>query len=122
MLEELLLAVTASLIFSCIVWFGVRLQGQWVLFWLVYLVTLSTGIGVLPTTRSHVSLHTKFLARSNFPQRIFCAPPFGAAFGSLLYEVGLCAAVLAYTVAACAPNMDVANAVSAACQGWLTCS
>lgn len=46
MLEELLLAVVASLIFSCIVFYGVRLQGEWVLFWLVYLVTLATGIGV----------------------------------------------------------------------------
>ncbi|CAL8464553.1 g4088 [Coccomyxa elongata] len=62
MLEELILAFVASLIFSCIVFYGVRLQGEWVLFWLVYLVTLSCGI------------------------------------------------VLAYTVAACAPNMDVANA------------
>lgn len=45
MLEELTLAFLASLIFSCIVFYGVRLQGEWVLFWLVYLVTLSCGIG-----------------------------------------------------------------------------
>lgn len=45
MLEELMLAFLASLVFSCIVFYGVKLQGAWVLFWLVYLVTLSCGIG-----------------------------------------------------------------------------
>ncbi|CAK0787534.1 hypothetical protein CVIRNUC_010754 [Coccomyxa viridis] len=62
MLEELLLAIIISVVAACIVFYGVQLKGQWVAFWLTYLVTLANGI------------------------------------------------VLAYTVAAISPNMDVANA------------
>lgn len=43
--EELFIALIASLIFSVVVWFPIQLQGEWVLFWLVYLCTLSNGIG-----------------------------------------------------------------------------
>ncbi len=45
MLDELIIAVFASIVFACVVFYGVRLQGEWVLFWLVYLTTLSVGIG-----------------------------------------------------------------------------
>lgn len=45
MLDELTIAVAASLAFSCIVFYGVRFQGSLVLFWLVYLTTLAIGIG-----------------------------------------------------------------------------
>ena len=48
MLDELLIAVLASIIFACVVFYGVRLQGEWVLFWLVYLTTLSVGISARP--------------------------------------------------------------------------
>lgn len=61
-IEELGLALLCSIIFSNIVWWALQLQGSFALFWLIYFLTLSTGI------------------------------------------------VLAYTVAALSPNMDVANA------------
>ena len=46
MLEELVLATVVSLISSLVVFYVLRLQGQWVLFFLAFLVTLSNGIGV----------------------------------------------------------------------------
>ena len=45
MLDELVLAFFASIVFSCIVFFPLQLQGAWVVFWLVYFCTLSIGIG-----------------------------------------------------------------------------
>jgi ATP-binding cassette, subfamily G (WHITE), member 2 len=44
MAEELFIAVILSAIFANVVYWGVGLQGSLALFWLVYLVTLSTGI------------------------------------------------------------------------------
>ncbi|EFN50715.1 hypothetical protein CHLNCDRAFT_142571 [Chlorella variabilis] len=62
MIEEFSLAFINSIVFANIVFWALQLQGSFVLFWLVYLATLATGI------------------------------------------------VLAYTIAALSPNMDVANA------------
>ena len=45
MLEELVLATVGSLITSLAVFYVLRLQGVWILFYLAYLVTLSIGIG-----------------------------------------------------------------------------
>ncbi len=45
LLDELMLNMLGSVVFSIIVFYGVRLQGAWVVFWLVYLLTLSVGIG-----------------------------------------------------------------------------
>ncbi|KXZ55881.1 hypothetical protein GPECTOR_2g1432 [Gonium pectorale] len=42
--EELLLALLVTLAFSAVVFFRLQLQGQWVVFWLVYFVDLSVGI------------------------------------------------------------------------------
>lgn len=47
MLEELILATGVSLITSLVVFYVLSLQGQWVLFFLAFLVTLSNGIGAL---------------------------------------------------------------------------
>ncbi|GAX75653.1 hypothetical protein CEUSTIGMA_g3097.t1 [Chlamydomonas eustigma] len=44
MFEELLLAGLASLGMTAFVFYGVKLQGQWVCFWFIYYVTLSNGI------------------------------------------------------------------------------
>ncbi|KAJ9505479.1 hypothetical protein QJQ45_025438, partial [Haematococcus lacustris] len=44
MCEELLLAAVTTAPVSAWVFAGIRLQGLWVLFWLVYLATLSNGI------------------------------------------------------------------------------
>ena len=45
MLEELIVAILISVVVACIVFYGVQLKGQWVTFWLTYLVTLSCGVG-----------------------------------------------------------------------------
>ena len=45
MVDELLLAFFATLVISCVVFFPLKLQGTWVLFWLTYYCTLSIGIG-----------------------------------------------------------------------------
>ena len=45
MVDELMIAFVASLIFSCVVFFPLKLSGLWVLFWLTYYCTLSIGIG-----------------------------------------------------------------------------
>jgi hypothetical protein len=44
MLEELGVALVVSLVFSNVVFWPIKLQGSWVVFWLVYFTTLSTGI------------------------------------------------------------------------------
>jgi len=44
MFEELFLACLASLGMTAFVFYGIRLQGQWVCFWLIYYTTLSIGI------------------------------------------------------------------------------
>lgn len=46
MIEELGIALMTSLIFSNVVFWPIRLQGQWVLFWLIYFATLACGIVV----------------------------------------------------------------------------
>lgn len=48
MLEELIVAILISVVIACIVFYGVQLKGQWVAFWLVYLVTLACGVGESP--------------------------------------------------------------------------
>ena len=45
MLEELIVAILISVVVACIVFYGVQLKGQWVTFWLTYLVTLACGVG-----------------------------------------------------------------------------
>ena len=52
MLDELIVAVVVSFILSCILFYGVRFPGDLVVFWLVYLVTLSVGIGAPPPAMS----------------------------------------------------------------------
>ncbi|KAK9867775.1 hypothetical protein WJX84_007302 [Apatococcus fuscideae] len=44
LLEELTVALIGSLIFSCVVFFPSKFQGDWVLFWLAYWCTMSIGI------------------------------------------------------------------------------
>lgn len=46
MIEELGVALVSSLIFSNVVFWPIKFQGQWVLFWLVYYATLGCGIVV----------------------------------------------------------------------------
>lgn len=46
MVDELLLALVFSGIFGAMVWFPVRLQGSFGLFWLIYFLTLANGIVV----------------------------------------------------------------------------
>jgi len=48
MIDELVIAFLASLIFSCVVFFPLKLSGLWVLFWMTYYCTLSIGIGEIP--------------------------------------------------------------------------
>lgn len=42
---ELLLAAVGTLVFSCVVYFPLKLGGLWVTWWLCYFCTLSIGIG-----------------------------------------------------------------------------
>ncbi|KAG2427597.1 hypothetical protein HXX76_012251 [Chlamydomonas incerta] len=44
LVEELVLSVIITLIFSSYVFYGVQLRGDWVVFWLVYFIDLSVGI------------------------------------------------------------------------------
>ena len=48
---ELLLAAVGTLVFSCVVYFPLKLGGLWVTWWLCYFCTLSIGIGALPAMR-----------------------------------------------------------------------
>lgn len=52
MIEELALAALLSAIFSSYVFFGVKYQGSFGLYWIVYFITLSNGIGELPDDRA----------------------------------------------------------------------
>jgi hypothetical protein len=44
LLDEILIAVVASLLFSLVVFYLVDLQGEFVVFWIAYLATLTCGI------------------------------------------------------------------------------
>jgi ATP-binding cassette, subfamily G (WHITE), member 2 len=44
--DEIFITTFSSLIFSVFVWFVVDLRGSFLLFWLVYLLTLSIGISL----------------------------------------------------------------------------
>jgi hypothetical protein len=46
--QEVAMQVINSVIFSLIVFYTVRLQGQYAVFWLVYLITSCVGISALP--------------------------------------------------------------------------
>ncbi len=45
MAEELLVILFVSLTVSLCIFYAVGFHGQWILFWLVYLVTISIGMG-----------------------------------------------------------------------------
>ena len=45
MVEEMLVVLFVSLVVSACIFFSVGFHGQYVLFWLVYLVTISIGMG-----------------------------------------------------------------------------
>lgn len=45
MVEELLVILCVSLTVSICIFYAVGFHGQWILFWLVYLVTISIGMG-----------------------------------------------------------------------------
>ena len=61
MLEELVLAILISVVIACIVFYGVQLKGQWVAFWLTYLVTLSCGVGAQLCPRTNLPLHSSLV-------------------------------------------------------------
>lgn len=44
LVEELVLSIIITLIFSSYVFYGVQLKGAWVVFWLIYFIDLSVGI------------------------------------------------------------------------------
>ena len=49
MFDELAMTLFSSCAISAVVFYGVRLQGSFVLFWLIYYMTLGIGIGELLT-------------------------------------------------------------------------
>ena len=53
--EECLLSLGTSIFMSAAVFFAVKLQGNWLLFWFAFYLTTCTGIGKAP--RSCPSLH-----------------------------------------------------------------
>ena len=48
MLDELVIAFFGSIVATCIVFFPLKLSGEWVFFWLTYYCTLCIGIGAHP--------------------------------------------------------------------------
>ena len=60
MVEELLVILFVSLTVSICIFYAVGFHGQWILFWLVYLVTISIGMGV--------SSHTSVQMAGNKPR------------------------------------------------------
>jgi ABC-type multidrug transport system permease subunit len=47
MLEEVGVAALMTLAFSCILYFPMQLHGTWALFWMVYFLTSTIGVGEL---------------------------------------------------------------------------
>lgn len=45
MFEEFVVALFSSLVIATYTFYGLKLRGAWVLFWLVYYLTLCCGIG-----------------------------------------------------------------------------
>ena len=48
MIDEIVLSTIAALVFSCVVYFPLKLVGSWLVFFLVFLTSLSCGIGTRP--------------------------------------------------------------------------
>jgi hypothetical protein len=51
LLEEVGVAALMTLPFSCVLYFPMQLHGTWALFWMVYFMTSTIGIGELPRRR-----------------------------------------------------------------------
>lgn len=47
MMEEISITLVNSLVFSAIVFFPLKLTGDFIIFWLIFLTTTSIGIGEL---------------------------------------------------------------------------
>ena len=65
MLDELIVAVLVSFVLSCVLFYGAAFPGSLVLFWLVYLTTLSIGIGA-PQAPPHRPLLPVILQDANY--------------------------------------------------------
>ena len=55
MVEEVGVAALMTLPFSCILYFPMQLHGTWALFWMVYFVTSTIGIGELLQLSYHAA-------------------------------------------------------------------
>lgn len=63
MAEELTVILGVSLVNSACIFYAVAFRGEYVLFWLVYLITMSVGMGALPPPLEYAScLH--FMAQA----------------------------------------------------------
>ena len=125
MVDELTIAFLASLVFSCVIYFPLKLQGSWVLFWLTYYCTLCTGIGAAPKPQilgSSEGIIAFFsvlccLHKISLMNLGLNYPPLTQSCTTVLFDTTAldAASVLAYLVAALSPSMEVANAALPTC-------
>jgi hypothetical protein len=59
MMEEISITLVNSLVFSAMVFFPLKLTGDFILFWLIFLTTTSIGIGECPGSRSCSGLDSR---------------------------------------------------------------
>lgn len=117
---EVIVTLFVSLACSALVFYTVRLAGNFAYFWLDYFMTTLCGIGEGPASASDGSLPS---AASTRPGSVFRrTQPTVHAFGVVVSRDGttsplglggvrcdLCAAAVGYAVASWSPNMEVAN-------------
>jgi len=122
--EEALLCIATTLLFSAIVFFGVRLQGNFWIFVVNYYLTTMTGIclayavaALVPTMDAANALLPTYVTTCLYFGGLFITF-FGCqlqgsfwVFASVYYLTTMCGICLAYAVAAIAPNMEAANAL-----------
>ena len=91
MIDELMIAFLASLVFSCVVFFPLKLSGLWVLFWMTYYCTLSIGIGepsARAVTRCMAGSHS---TSSLAPEHVLLDPlHLSSSSGMILYPPRRC--------------------------------
>ena len=108
MMEELIIVLCNSLVLSAVVFYPLKLSGDFTLFWLVFLTTSSIGIGALQT--SSLDLRATSQWRSPFWRLLLWVACATSRFGPASRRFWCARAVLAYAIAAVSPTMDIANA------------
>lgn len=78
MVEELVVILFVSLVVSACIFFAVGFHGQYILFWLTYLITISIGMGARLHSLFLLAQCSSSVKRSGLPTPIHTVLPMGS--------------------------------------------